>query len=309
MKRTKMTRRARNNINGFLFALPWIIGFTCFSIYPLLASLYYSFSSFNAVTDPKWVGLANYQNILKDMLVWKSLKNTLFMAFVSTPINLCLAVCMAYIVNKSFRGKGAARTIFFMPSIIPVVASTMIWIWMFDPTYGMINTALHWFGIQGPAWLNNPQFTKWALLLMGSWNTGTTMLICLAALQDVPMSYYESAQLDGANAFQIFFRITLPNIAHILVYQAILNVINAFQYFTQVYVIITANSGVKNTTTSGGPANSILMYPLYIFYNAFSYMKMGKASAMAWLLFIIIAILTAIMVKVTRKTSEVAGSE
>lgn len=309
MKEKKMSKQTRNNINGFLFALPWIVGFICFSIYPLVSSFYYSFTTFNAVTTPTWVGLKNYENIFKDVLVWKSLKNTLFMAFVSTPINLCLAVSLSYLVNKKFRGRGLARTLFFMPSIIPVVASTMVWIWMFDPTYGLLNTALEWFGINGPAWLNDPSYTKWALLLMGSWSTGTTMLICLAALQEVPISYYESAQLDGANAVTIFFKITLPNIAHVLLYQGILIIISSFQYFTQVYVVIAANAGAKAATTSGGPANSILMYPLYIFYNAFGYLKMGKASAMAWVLFAIVAILTIIMVKLSKKTSEVAGSE
>ena len=131
---------------------------------------------------------------------------------------------------------------------------------MFDPTYGYINRVLSWFGINGPAWLVDPNYTKWALVLMGTWNIGTTMLVCLAALQEVPHSYYESAEIDGANAFVRFFRITLPCVAPVIVYQAILNIINAFQYFTQVYVIINASSGGGASDVSGGPANSILMY-------------------------------------------------
>jgi ABC-type sugar transport systems, permease components len=298
----KMTKsERRDNINGFLFALPWIIGFICFSLIPLLSSLYYSFTNFNAVKSPEWVGLANFKYLLKDPLILKSLKNTFFMAFVSTPVNLFIAVLLASLLNSKFKGRGAARTIFFMPSIIPMIAATMVWIWMFDPTYGYINRILGMLGINGPAWLINPAYTKWALVMMGTWCIGTTMLICLAALQDVPKSYYESADIDGANAVYKFFKITLPCIAPVLVYQGILNIINAFQYFTQVNVIISASSG--GAIASGGPANSILMYPLYLFYNAFAYMKMGRASAMAWLLFLIVSILTFIMTRITKRVT------
>lgn len=300
----------RDNRNGFLFALPWIIGFTCFSIIPLLTSLFYSFTEFNPIKPPVWVGLENYQYIFKDPLVLKALKNTLFMAFVATPINLFVALVLATLLNRHFRGRGIARTFFFMPSVIPMIAATMVWIWMFDPTYGYINRVLAMFGINGPAWLIDPAWTKWALVLMGTWCTGTTMLICLAALQDVPKSYYEAAELDGANAIQRFFKITLPCVMPVLVYQGILNIINAFQYFTQVHVIINASSGGGATTAGGGPANSILMYPLYLYNTAFGFMKMGRASAMAWLLFILISIITFIMIKVTRKTSDSgAGDE
>lgn len=299
----------RNNRNGFLFALPWILGFLGFSVYPLVTSLYYSFTEFNPIVAPKWVGWANYIDVFSDPLVYTSMKNTLFIAFVSTPINLFIALILASIVNQKFRGRGVVRTIFFLPSVIPMIAATMIWIWMFDPTYGFINNTLQIFGINGPSWLVDPRYTKWSLLLMGTWCTGTTMMICLAALQDVPVSYYESAEIDGANFIQKFFKITLPCIAHVLVYQAILNFINAFQYFTQVYVITSASSGGGAGEASGGPENSILMYPLYIFHNAFVYMKMGKASAMAWILFIIVSVVTFFMVKASRKATENAGGE
>jgi len=303
MKKYKEFKR-RDNINGFLFALPWIIGFICFSLIPLVTSLYYSFTDFNPVKPAVWVGLKNFIYIFKDPLVIKSLGNTVFMAFVSTPINLFIALLLASLLNSKFKGRGVARTIFFMPSIIPMIAATMVWIWMFDPTYGYINRVLSYVGINGPAWLINPGSTKWALVLMGTWCVGTTMLICLAALQDVPKSYYESADIDGASSVSKFFKITLPCVAPVLVYQAVLNIINSFQYFTQVYVIINASSGGGTSNASGGPANSILMYPLYLFNTAFSYMKMGRASAMAWLLFIIVSILTFIMIKVTKKVSE-----
>lgn len=299
----------RNFINGSLFALPWMLGFLAFSVYPLLMSLYYSFTQFNAVTTPKWVALKNFIDIFKDKLVGTSMLNTLFMAFVSTPINLFVALLLASIVVRNFRGRSLVRTVFFLPSVIPMIAATMVWIWMFDPSYGFLNNALQLFGINGPAWLMDARYTKWALLLMGTWNTGTSMLVCMAALQEVPNSYYESASIDGANGVQQFFKITIPCIAHVLVYQAILNFINSFQYFQQVYIIVTANAGVKGGGAAGGPQNSILMYPLYIFHNAFTYLKMGKASAMAWLLFIVVAILTVVMTKVTKKVTDSAGAE
>jgi multiple sugar transport system permease protein len=306
--KNRLKESTKNNINGFLFALPWIVGFLFFSVYPLFTSLYYSFTEFNPIMPAKWVGLENYQYIFKDPLFYKSLGNTLFFAFVATPINLGIAILLATLINKKFMGRGLARTIFFIPSVIPMVAATMVWIWMFDPSYGFINNFLRVFGIDGPAWLIDPRTTKWALVMMGSWCVGTTMLICLAALQDVPKSYYESAEIDGANSIVQFFKITMPCVAHVIVYQAILNLINAFQYFTQVYVITTAAGGVTSGA-SGGPENSILMYPLYLFHNAFVYMKMGRASAMAWVLFFIVGALTIVMVKLTKKTTDHVGGE
>jgi multiple sugar transport system permease protein len=182
---------------------------------------------------------------------------------------------------------------------------------MFDPTYGYINNVLAWFGIQGPAWLMDMRWTKPALLLMGAWCTGTAMLICMAALQEVPKSYYESAEIDGAGPIRRFFYITLPSIAHVLLYQGILNLINSFQYFQQVYIITNASTGQGAGAgyASGGPGNSILMYPLYIFHNAFTYFKMGKASAMAWLLFVVVALLTLAATKLTRSVTSNAGVE
>jgi multiple sugar transport system permease protein len=308
-EKLRLSKPARNTRNGLLFAMPWIIGFICFSIFPLGASFYYSFTEFNPVTKPKWVAFANYFDIFSDQLVLKGLLNTLFIAFVSTPINLFAALLLAGIVTKKFRARGAVRTIFFLPSIIPTIAATMVWIWMFDPSYGYINNILGWFGITGPAWLMDQRWTKPALLLMGTWCTGTAMLICMAALQEVPRSYYESAEIDGVGPIRRFFYITLPSIAHVLVYQAILNLINSFQYFQQVYIITNASTGQGAGAgyASGGPGNSILMYPLYIFHNAFTFFKMGKASAMAWLLFILVALLTIVATRVSHSVTSGAG--
>lgn len=309
VKKWRLSQQARDTRNGFLFALPWIAGFLCFSVYPLVSSLYYSFTSFNPVSTPVWVGLENFKKVFSDPLILKSLRNTLFMAFISTPINLCVALGLAMICTRQFRGRSTVRTIFFLPSVIPMVAGTMIWIWMFDPTYGIINSILEKVGIDGPSWLLDPRYTKWSLVLMGTWATGTTMLVMMSALQEVSTSYYEAARIDGANAVQSFVHITLPGIAHVVVYQVILNFINAFQYFQQVYIVVSASSGNAVGLASGGPSNSILMYPLYIFHNAFVYLEMGKASAMAWLLFLVVAGLTFVMTKVTKKVTEDIGGE
>lgn len=180
---------------------------------------------------------------------------------------------------------------------------------MFDPQYGLIDKVLGFFHLYQPNWLIDASYTKWSLILIGMWGTGTTMLILLAALKDIPISFYEAAEIDGANAFHKLFKITLPSISHVLIYQFILAIINGFQYFTQVYIITTAAGG-STSRASGGPQNSILMYPLYIFHNAFVYFKMGKASAMAWVLFIIVSILTFIMIKSTKnKITYGAGGE
>ncbi|MDR0525902.1 MAG: sugar ABC transporter permease [Spirochaetaceae bacterium] len=306
MKKTAFKRQ--DEIHGLLFALPWIIGFFGFSVIPFISSFYYSFTEFNPILPAKWVGLENYRYILSDPLLYKSLFNTFFYAFISTPVNLGIALGLAMLITRSFRGRTVVRTIFFVPSIIPMVAATMVWIWMFDPTYGFINAALGGFGLEGPAWLINPKTTKWALVIMGAWCTGTTMLICLAALQDVPKSYYESAEIDGASSAVKFFRITIPCISPVAVYQLILNLINSFQYFTQVYIITAASSG-RTSAASGGPENSILMYPLYLFHNAFIYMRMGRASAMAWILFVIIGFLTLLMIKSAGKSINSSGGE
>jgi len=305
--RRKRTKNRRQNINGFLFASPWIIGFLCFSLYPLVSSLYYSFTSFSPVSQPVWVGLKNFENIFTDSLVLKALKNTLFMSLVSTPLNLLCALSLALICAKKFKARGIVRTIYFLPSVIPMIAGTMVWIWMFDPTYGVINNVLSKVGINGPSWLLDPKTTKWSLVMMGLWNVGTAMLVIMNAVQEVSSSYYEAAKIDGANSVQAFFHITIPGIAHVIVYQAILNLINSFQYFQQVYIIIRASGGNAMGLASGGPANSILMYPLYIFHNAFIYMDMGKASAMAWLLFIVVAIMTVFMTKATKKVTDELG--
>ncbi len=297
-KRKKIDSEAKA---GFLFALPWIIGFFVFSFYPIAMSAYYSFTDFNAIKEPTWVGLENYKHLFTDPLFYKSMSNTLFFVVVSVPLTIMLALVMAMLLNLKVRGRAIFRSVFFIPSILPLVASTMIWIWILDPLDGYLNKLLHIFGVPTINWLGNPLFTHWSIILIALWGIGTTMVIFLAAIQDVPKELYEASSIDGAGTIKKFFHITIPGIAHVMLYQIILAVINGFQYFSQVYIIITAQSGNLVQGAQGGPQNTLLMYPLYLYYNAFSFLKMGRASAMAWILFLVVGLLSILLVKGSKK--------
>jgi multiple sugar transport system permease protein len=298
---TKKKKFDNETLTGFLFALPWMIGFLIFSLYPIAMSAYYSFTDFNAIKAPTWVGLDNYKHLFADTLFYKSMANTLFFVIASVPLTIMLALIIAVLLNLKIKGRAIFRSIFFIPSILPLVASTMIWIWILDPLDGYLNKFLKIFGIPTINWLGNPKYTHWSIILIALWGIGTTMIIFLAAIQEVPQELYEAAAIDGAGTIKKFFRITIPGIAHVMLYQIILAVINGFQYFSQVYIIITAQSGNLVQGAQGGPQNSLLMYPLYLYYNAFSYLKMGRASAMAWILFMVVGLMTILLVKGSKK--------
>lgn len=287
---------------GILFASPWVIGFLVFSLYPILCSAYYSFCDFNIFTPPKWVGLKNYAELFQDAKFYKSLYNTLFMVVIGTPVNIVVALLLAVLLNQKIRGVSVFRTIFYLPSIVPSVASSMLWLWILNPRAGILNSILKALGMKQPNWLMDPNWTKPALILMSIWGVGSMMIVFLASLQDVPRSLYEAAELDGANSLKKFFHITLPCISPVIFFQLIMSVINYFQYFTQAYLLINGSStGSGLNGVSGGPENSMLFYSLYLYHNAFGYFKMGKASAMAWILFLIVVTVTAIIFKTQDK--------
>ncbi|MDR3120962.1 MAG: sugar ABC transporter permease [Clostridiales bacterium] len=288
-------------INGWLFASPWLIGFAIFTVYAVCASFYYSFTKFSPVLAPKWIGFENYRKVFTDPITWQALQNTLIYTFSHMAVNITFSLCLALLIKKDFRGKTAARVLFFLPSVIPLVAGTMIWIFMLDASNGIVNKFLGFLGLYRPNWLMDMNWTKPAVILISAWGVGTTMMILLAALNEVPASYYEAAAIDGANGAQRFWHITIPSISNVMFYQMVLMVINGFQYFTQVNIILSAMQGGLNYVT-GGPGNSLMMYPLYLYYNAFPYMDMGRGAAMAWLLFLIIAGITVIMLRVVRKS-------
>lgn len=213
---------------------------------------------------------------------------------------------LAMLLNANVRGQGIFRTLFYIPSVLPVVATSMLWMWMFNYEYGLINYLLRFLGIQNPpTWLEDPAFTKPALVFMGIWGIGNTVILFLASLQEVPRAYQEAATIDGANALQRFFHITLPSISNIILYQIIIGIIGTLQYFTQAYVMLQQHGSVA----AGGPENSMLFYSLNLYYNAFVYFKMGKASAMAWLLFLVTVIITIIIFRTSARWVYYGGDE
>ena len=303
--RSVSRREAKANRDGFLFSLPWLIGFLLFSLYPIVMSAYYSFTDFSAIKDPVWVGLKNYQDLLKDKLFWQSLQNTILYVVISVPVTILVSLLLAALLKVVRVGKAFFLSVFFLPSIVPVVASTMIWLLILDSISGYLNRFLNLFGLPSVNWLGNPAWTKPALVIMTCWGVGSTVVILLAAMGDVSHELYEAASIDGAGTWKQFIHITLPGISHVLVYQVILAVINGFQYFTQVYILCSAQSGNLSAGVGAGKKNSLLMYPLYLFQNAFGRLKMGSASAMAWILFVIVLILTLILLKGSDKYVDV----
>ena len=290
---TKNSARA-----GLLFALPWIVGFLIFGLYPICVSIYYSMTSFNIFQPPTWVGLGNYRELFTDEKFYKSLWNTFYMVIIGTPVSLIGGLLLAVLLNQKIKGMPVFRTIFYLPSIVPIVASSLLWLWILNPQYGLINSLLQVFGVSGPNWLMDPNYTKPSLIIMGLWGVGNVMIIFLASLQDVPRSLYEAAEMDGANSVQQFLHITLPGITPVIFFQLIMSIINYFQYFTQAYMMIGGSTGGSGgNLVSGGAENSLLFYSLYLFQNAFGYFKMGKASAMAWILFLVVVAVTALIFK------------
>lgn len=303
--------KKRSTLFGLLFASPWIIGFLVFSLYPISASLYYSFSEFNLFKAPKFVGLQNYiQLFAHDPKFWQSLYNTMYMTVIGTPVFLIVALATALLLNMKVGGKSVYRTLFYLPTVMPMVATSLLWLWILNTQSGFLNTILKSIGLPQPNWFGSPSLTKPSLIFIGMWATGNIMIFFLASLQEIPVSLFESAEIDGAGAFRKFFNITLPHITPILLYQLIVNVIYNFQYFTQAYIIIGgsgANGSGSMAVGSGGPLNSMLFYALYLYHRGFVFFKMGEASAMAWILFIIVAAVTVVIFKTSNKWVNYGG--
>ena len=266
-------------------------------VYPILASFYYSFCDYMIFESPEFIGLANYKELLDDPLFWTSLYNTCYYTFLAVPGSILIAFLLALILNLKVRGMAYYRTVFFLPSIVPIVASSVLWTWILNPQYGLINSLLIKLGVANPpGWLADPTWSKPALILMSFWGVGGTVVIYLASLQDIPAQLYEAAQLDGANAWQRTWHVTIPTMSPVLLFTFIMGLIMSFQYFTQAYVM-----------TSGGPNNSTRFYAFYLFDNAFQYFRMGYASAMAWILFVVILIATFVVLKLSRKHVHYSG--
>ncbi|MEI7984432.1 MAG: sugar ABC transporter permease [Armatimonadota bacterium] len=279
-----MKHKLRENLVGYLFISPWLIGFLVFTLYPFCRSFYLSLTRYNIIQEPHYIGFANYKMMLfQDELFWKSLWVTIRYALVSVPIVLVVGVLLALLLNINVKGIAIFRTIFYLPSIVPMVATTSIFMWILNPQVGLVNRVLALFHIDGPGWLTDPKWTLWSLVFMAIWGAGGSMVIYLAGLKDIPQYLYEAATLDGAGVIKKTRMITLPMLTPVIFFNLVMGVIGTFQYFTQAFMI---------SKGSGGPEDSTLFYALYMFQRSWKYMDMGYGSAMAWALFVIIVILT-----------------
>lgn len=285
-------QKRKETIAGLLFASPWFVGFTVFLAYPLCASIYYSFCDYTVLKPPVWVGLNNYIDLFRDEVFYITLINTFQYAVIALPLGMVVAIALALLLNTKVRGMAFYRTIFFLPSLVPMVALAVLWLWMFNGEHGLINMALRGFGIAGPNWLGDPQWSKPALILLSVWGVGNAIVIYLAGLQDIPTHLYEAADLDGASPWQKVKAVTLPMLSPVIQFNMILGIIGTLQVFTVPYVMF----GV-----GGPPARSTYFYTMYLYDNAFRFQKMGYACAMGWIMFLIIFALTLISIKVSEK--------
>lgn len=278
----------RENAYGYMFAMPWILGFFMFTLIPMLFSAVLSLCDWNVVTGlqtVKFIGFENFKKLFHDPKFWQALKVTFKFCLITIPCYQIFSLLIAFLLTLDVKGMKLFRVVYFLPSIIPAIATTMIWSRLFAAD-GILNRALSVFGIQGPAWLTDKNTALYALMIMGLWGIGNTMIIYLSGLQGVSEELKEAAKIDGATGSQIFFKITLPMLSPTIFFNVVMAVIGSFQYFTQAYVM-----------TEGGPMNSTLFYNLYLYQKAYKEYEMGYAAAMAWVMFIIIMILTLFVIR------------
>jgi multiple sugar transport system permease protein len=288
--RTLTRQEWRSLRTGLLFISPWILGFVVFRLYPFFASLYYSFTFYPILGSPKWVGLDNYAGLLEDSRFLTGIYNTGYYALLSVPLAAVAGVLLAMLLNARVRGMSLFRTVFYLPSIMPLVVMSITWLWMFDPINGVVNYLLELVGIPGPPWLGSPQWSKPALIVMSLWTVGSAVVIYLASLQDVPRELLEAAELDGATALRKIWHVTLPMISPVIFFNVIVGLIGAFQFFVEPWVM---------SNGTGSPADSLLMMSMYLYQSAFQFFKIGYASAQAWVLFMIVILFTTILFRVS----------
>ncbi len=281
----------RQGVVGFLFILPWFLGFLLFTAGPMLSSLFLSLHKYDLV-ERKFVGFENYRRLFhSDPLFWKALSNTLLYAIFSVPLGIAGSLAIALLLNQNVRGVKLFRTLFYLPSLVPSVASALLWQWIFNADNGILNQGLGFLGLPNIQWLQDERYALSAFVLMSLWGVGgQRMIIFLAGLQSIPESYYEAARLDGAGTWRQFRNITLPLLSPVMFFNVVLGLIGSFQVFTSAYVM-----------TAGGPNNATLFYALYIFRNAFEFFKMGKACALAWTLALILFAITAVQFAVSKR--------
>jgi multiple sugar transport system permease protein len=284
--------RKREAVSGYLFISPWLIGFLVFFVGPIIASFILSFTSWNIVGTPEWVGLKNYTDIFTtDTRFLKAVQVTFTYAIFYLPLEVVCGIGLAALMNQKLRGIGVFRTLFYMPYIVPQVAAALVWVWMLNARYGVVNTIMNWFGVTGPNWLGNPTYILPSLIIIALWGVGGSAIIYLAGLQNIPQSLYEAATVDGAGRIQRFVRITLPMLSPTIFFQVVLGLIGVFQTFTPAFIAAGNN---------GGPLQSGLFYMLYIYNRAFVTLRMGYASALAWILTAFILVVTVLVLRSSR---------
>ena len=293
--------RVRNTFYGVVFALPWLIGICVFWIYPTLASAYYSFTEFNAVQTPKWVGFRNYVELFaEDPEFIQAIWNTLYFAGVSIVLAILFAFGLAMLLNARVHFQTVYRTIYFLPTLVPEVALALVWVYLFTPITGLVNLPFDWLGLKGPCWLTCPQWSIPTLILLALWIIGQQIILYLAGLQDVPQELYDASEVDGANFWRKLWNVTIPMMTPVIFFHLVTSVIGAMQFFAIPYVM---------TGGTGFPAGTTMFYSIYLYKNAFHYFSMGYASAMAWLLFLITLAITLVIFRSARLWVYYAGGD
>lgn len=307
----------RKQFTGWLFVSPWGLGFTLLVAYPFAASLYWSFCRYDLLSPAEFIGLDNYRRLGDEILqggrFGAALRNTAYFAAVSVPLSIALGLLLAVMLSWPLRGQTIYRTLFFLPSVVPLVASSILWLWLLDPRDGLVNYTLGLLGLPGPGWFTSYREAAWpgawlsgsggfgskdALSLMSIWGLGNFMIIYLAAIHDIPRQLYEAAELDGAGPLRRFWHITLPALSPLIFFNLVMGLIQAVQAFTQVYIV---------SDGQGAPAGSLLLVSLHLFLSAFKDLEMGYASAMAWVLFVAVMLLTAALFRFSRHWVHYAG--
>lgn len=278
------TIAGRRTITGYLFISPFILGFTFWFLIPALVAVWLTFTDWNLISPPKYVGFQNIARLGSDKLFWQSLKVTTNFTLISVPLGLVLGFVLALLMDTKIRGISFFRTVYYLPSIVPAVASAVLWAWILNTEFGLLNSFLRWFGIPKVAWLEQPEWALPALILMSLWGLGASMVIYLAGLQGIPDVFYEAAMIDGAGRWAQLRHITIPLMSPIIFFNLIIGIIASFQVFTAGFLI-----------TNGGPQNATLFYVLYLYRNGFQYLDMGYSAALAWVLFLIIMTLTLVI--------------
>lgn len=289
MNKLNLKAGTRDTIGFFAFVSPWLVGFVFLTVVPMVASLAISFTEWNILSPPKWNGVQNFITIFKDPLFYKAVRVTLTYTLFSVPLNVILSIFVAMLLNNNLRGMSIFRTIFYLPAIISGVVIAIVWLWIYNPDYGIFNNFLRMFGIQGPKWVYDENWALPSVIIMSLWNIGANIVLYLAGLQGISTEYYEAAHIDGANFWDRFVHITLPSISPVLLFTALTGIINSLQTFTQAFIM-----------TEGGPNNATNFYAYYIYNNAFVWHRMGEACAQAWILFIIIFVLTLLTLRASK---------